>query len=240
MLKIDVVTIFPQLFDNILEYGVLKESKAQKLCEFTAYDLRDFTKDKHKKVDDRPFGGGPGMVMTAQPLDDAVSFIKEQNSKRNILNSKTVLLSPQGLKLDQKMLHYFVSLENIILICGRYEGIDERAIDLLVDMEVSIGDYVLTGGEIPAMVIIDGVIRLIEGIVGKKQSLLNESFEQGLLDFPQYTRPEVYKGLSVPEVLLSGNHSRIEKWRNEKSIESTKIKRPDLINKNNKTIKTID
>ena len=240
MFKIDVVTIFPQLFENILEYGVLKESRVQKLCEFNAYDLKDFTKDKHKKVDDRPFGGGPGMVMTAQPLDDAVSFIKEQNSKRNIINSKTILLSPQGLKLDQKMLHYFVSLENIILICGRYEGVDERAIDLLVDMEVSIGDYVLTGGEIPAMVIIDGVIRLIDGIVGKKQSLLNESFEQGLLDFPQYTRPEVYKGLSVPEVLLSGNHGRIEKWRKEKSLESTKIKRPDLINKNNKTIKTID
>jgi tRNA (guanine37-N1)-methyltransferase len=240
MLKIDVVTIFPQLFDNILEYGVLKESRAQKLCEFTAYDLRDFTIDKHKKVDDRPFGGGPGMVMTAQPLDDAVSFIKQQNSKRNIINSKTILLSPQGLKLDQKMLHYFVSLENIILICGRYEGVDERAIDLLVDMEVSIGDYVLTGGEIPAMVIIDGVIRLIEGIVGKEQSLVNESFEQDLLDFPQYTRPEVYKGLSVPEVLLSGNHGRIDKWRKERSLENTKIKRPDLINKNNKTIKTID
>jgi tRNA (guanine37-N1)-methyltransferase len=234
MFKIDVVTIFPQLFDNILEYGVLKESRTQKLCEFNTYDLRDFTKDKHKKVDDRPFGGGPGMVMTAQPLDDAVSFIKDQNSKRNITNSKTILLSPQGLKLDQKMLRHFVSLENIILICGRYEGVDERAIDLLVDMEVSIGDYVLTGGEIPAMVLIDGVIRLIEGIVGKKKSLVNESFEQDLLDFPQYTRPEVYKGLVVPEVLLSGNHGRIEKWRKEKSLENTKIKRPDLLNKNNK------
>ena len=237
MFKIDVITIFPQLFDNILEYGVLKESRAKQLCEFNTYDLRDFTKDKHKKVDDRPFGGGPGMVMTAQPLDDAVSFIKDQNSKRNIKNSKTVLLSPQGLKLDQKMLHYFVSLENIILICGRYEGVDERAIDLLVDMEVSIGDYVLTGGEIPAMVIIDGVIRLIEGIVGKEQSLVNESFEQDLLDFPQYTRPEVYKGLAVPEVLLSGDHGRIEKWRKEKSLENTKIKRPDLLTK---TIKTIN
>lgn len=237
MFKIDVVTIFPQLFDSILEYGVLKESRVQKLCEFNAYDLRDFTKDKHKKVDDRPFGGGPGMVMTAQPLDDAVSFIKDQNSKRNITNSKTVLLSPQGLKLDQKMLRYFVSLENIILICGRYEGVDERAIDLLVDMEVSIGDYVLTGGEIPAMVIIDGVIRLIEGIVGKGQSLVIESFEQDLLDFPQYTRPEVYKSLVVPEVLLSGDHGRIEKWRKEKSLENTKIKRPDLLTK---TIKTID
>ena len=236
MFKIDVITIFPQLFDNILEYGVLKESRAQKLCEFNTYDLRDFTKDKHKKVDDRPFGGGPGMVMTVQPLDDAVSFIKEQNNVRNITNSKTILLSPQGLKLDQKMLHYFVSLENIILICGRYEGIDERAIDLLVDLEVSIGDYVLTGGEIPAMVIIDGAIRLIEGIVGKEQSLISESFEQDLLDFPQYTRPEVYKGLAAPEVLLSGDHGRIEKWRKEKSLESTKIKRPDLLNKTDKTI----
>ena len=171
------------------------------------------------------------MVMTAQPLDDAVSFIKDQNSKRNIKNFKTILLSPQGQKLQQKMLRYFVSLENIILICGRYEGVDERAMDLFVDMEVSIGDYVLTGGEIPAMVIIDGVIRLMEGVVGKEQSLENESFEHDLLDFPQYTRPEMYKGLVVPEVLLSGNHKRIQDWRKEKSLENTKIKRPDLLNK---------
>jgi tRNA (guanine-N1)-methyltransferase len=231
MLKIDVITIFPQLFDNILEYGVLKESKAKQLCEFNIHNLRDFTKARHKKVDDRPFGGGPGMVMTAQPLDDAVSFIKDQNSKRNIKNFKTILLSPQGQKLQQKMLRYFVSLENIILICGRYEGVDERAMDLFVDMEVSIGDYVLTGGEIPAMVIIDGVIRLMEGVVGKEQSLENESFEHDLLDFPQYTRPETYKGLVVPEVLLSGNHKRIQDWRKEKSLENTKIKRPDLLNK---------
>jgi len=231
MLKIDVITIFPQLFDNILEYGVLKESKAKQLCEFNIHNLRDFTKARHKKVDDRPFGGGPGMVMTAQPLDDAVSFIKDQNSKRNIKNFKTILLSPQGQKLQQKMLRYFVSLENIILICGRYEGVDERAMDLFVDMEVSIGDYVLTGGEIPAMVIIDGVIRLMEGVVGKEQSLENESFEHDLLDFPQYTRPEMYKGLVVPEVLLSGNHKRIQDWRKEKSLENTKIKRPDLLNK---------
>jgi tRNA (guanine-N1)-methyltransferase len=231
MLKIDVITIFPQLFDNILEYGVLKESKAKQLCEFNIHNLRDFTKARHKKVDDRPFGGGPGMVMTAQPLDDAVSFIKDLNSKRNIKNFKTIFLSPQGQKLDQKMLRYFVSLENIILICGRYEGVDERAMDLFVDMEVSIGDYVLTGGEIPAMVIIDGVIRLMEGVVGKEQSLENESFEHDLLDFPQYTRPETYKGLVVPEVLLSGNHKRIQDWRKEKSLENTKIKRPDLLNK---------
>jgi tRNA (guanine37-N1)-methyltransferase len=231
MLKIDVITIFPQLFDNILEYGVLKESKAKQLCEFNIHNLRDFTKARHKKVDDRPFGGGPGMVMTAQPLDDAVSFIKDQNSKRNIKNFKTILLSPQGQKLQQKMLRYFVSLENIILICGRYEGVDERAMDLFVDMEVSIGDYVLTGGEIPAMVIVDGVIRLMEGVVGKEQSLENESFEHDLLDFPQYTRPEMYKGLVVPEVLLSGNHKRIQDWRKEKSLENTKIKRPDLLNK---------
>ena len=210
---------------------MLKESKAKQLCEFNIHNLRDFTKARHKKVDDRPFGGGPGMVMTAQPLDDAVSFIKDQNSKRNIKNFKTILLSPQGQKLQQKMLRYFVSLENIILICGRYEGVDERAMDLFVDMEVSIGDYVLTGGEIPAMVIIDGVIRLMEGVVGKEQSLENESFEHDLLDFPQYTRPEMYKGLVVPEVLLSGNHKRIQDWRKEKSLENTKIKRPDLLNK---------
>ncbi len=231
MFKIDVITIFPQLFDNILEYGVLKESKAKQLCEFNTHNLRDFTKDRHKKVDDRPYGGGPGMVMSVQPIDDAISFIKAENLRRNINNCKTILLSPQGQKLDQKMLRYFASLENIILICGRYEGVDERVRDMFVDMEVSVGDYVLTGGEIPAMVIIDGVIRLIAGVVGKEQSLTNESFEQDLLDFPQYTRPETYKELAVPEVLLSGNHGMIKDWREKKSFENTKIKRPDLLNK---------
>lgn len=232
MLKIDVITIFPQMFTNILSFGVVKESINKKLCQLNIFNLRDFTKDKHKKVDDRPYGGGPGMVLIVQPIDDAVNFIKEKNKIKNMKFQKTILLSPQGEKLTQKKLKSMSKLKNIILICGRYEGVDERIKDQVIDYELSIGDYILTGGEIPAMVIIDGVIRLIEGVVGKEESLKRESFENNLLDFPQYTRPPVYKGLNVPEVLISGNHEEIEKWRKEKSIEITREKRPDLFDKN--------
>jgi tRNA (guanine37-N1)-methyltransferase len=232
MLKIDVITIFPQMFINILNFGVVKESINKNLCQLNIYDLRDFTKDRHKKVDDRPYGGGPGMVLAIQPVDDAVNYIKEKNKIKNMKFQKTILLSPQGEKLTQKKLKSMSKLENIILICGRYEGVDERIKDQVIDFELSIGDYILTGGEIPAMVIIDGVIRLIEGVVGKEESLKSESFENNLLDFPQYTRPPVYKGLHVPEVLTSGNHKEIEKWRKEKSIEITRERRPDLFDKN--------
>jgi tRNA (guanine37-N1)-methyltransferase len=220
------------MFINILNFGVVKESINKNLCQLKIYDLRDFTKDRHKKVDDRPYGGGPGMVLTIQPVDDAVNYIKEKNKIKNMKFQKTILLSPQGEKLTQKKLKSMSDLENIILICGRYEGVDERIKDQVIDFELSIGDYILTGGEIPAMVIIDGVIRLIEGVVGKEESLKSESFENNLLDFPQYTRPPFYKGLHVPEVLISGNHKEIEKWRKEKSIEITREKRPDLFDKN--------
>ncbi|MBM3709547.1 MAG: tRNA (guanosine(37)-N1)-methyltransferase TrmD [Actinobacteria bacterium] len=232
MLKIDIITIFPQLFTNITDFGVIKEGKAKKLCEVNVYNLRDFTIDKHKKVDDRPYGGGTGMVMAVQPIDDAVNFIKSKNKTVNKEFQKVILLSPQGETLKQKKLKFLSTMENIIIICGRYEGVDERVRLLVSDLEISIGDYILTGGEIPAMVIIDGVIRLLEGVVGKEQSIIHESFENNLLDFPQYTRPEIYKGIRVPEVLISGNHKEIEKWRKEKSLESTREKRPDLIDKN--------
>jgi len=232
MLIIDVITIFPQLFENITSYGVIKDGKTKNIYNLNVYDLRDFTEDKHRKVDDRPYGGGTGMVFTAQPVYDCVKFIKEKNNACNTDKQKVILLSPAGKKLNQGILKELSLLENIILICGRYEGVDERVKELAVDMEVSIGDYILTGGEIPAMVIIDGVTRLLAGIVGKKESLLNESFENGLLDYPQYTRPEIYKGLRVPEVLLNGNHKEIKKWRKEKSFELTKKLRPDLFDKN--------
>lgn len=232
MLKIDVITIFPQMFINVLSFGVVKESINKNLCQLNIYDLRNFTKDKHKKVDDRPYGGGPGMILATQPVDDAVNYIKEKNKIKDNEFQKVILLSPQGEKLTQKKLKHMSELKNIILICGRYEGVDERIKDKVMDFELSIGDYVLTGGEIPAMVVIDGVIRLIEGVVGKEESLKSESFENNLLDFPQYTRPLIYKGLHVPEVLISGNHKEIEKWRKEKSIEITREKRPDLFDKN--------
>ena len=232
MLKIDVITIFPNIFDNFTNFGVIKEGINKKLCELNIYNLREFTEDKHKKVDDRPYGGGAGMVFMVQPIDSAVRHIKEKNDVLKINLQKTILLTPSGDKLKQNTLKYLSSMENLILICGRYEGVDERIKDLAVDMEISIGDFILTGGEIPAMVLIDGVIRLLEGVVGKKESLKNESFENDLLDYPQYTRPDLYKGLKVPDILLSGNHSKIKKWREEKSVEITRKKRPDLFDKN--------
>lgn len=231
MLKIDVVTIFPDMFDNIIEFGVLKEAFKKNICQLNIYNLRDFSNYKHGRVDDRPYGGGPGMVLMPEPIDNAITFIKKKNKIKKKEKQKTILLSPRGEKLNQNKLKYLSNLENIILICGRYEGVDERVIDSLIDFEISIGDYVLTGGEIPAMVIIDGAIRLLPGVVGKEESLKSESFEDDLLDYPQYTRPPVFKGMDVPKILLSGNHKDIQKWRKEKSLEITRIKRPDLIDK---------
>jgi len=233
MLIIDIISIFPKMFNNIINYGVTKEAFNKNLCQLNIYNLREFTDAKYKKIDDRPFGGGPGMVMKIQPIDSAVNFIKKKNNIVNKELQKTILLSPKGSRLSQSKLKYLSNLENIIIICGRYEGVDERVKELVVDMELSIGDYVLTGGEIPSMVIIDGVIRLLSGVVGKKESLKYESFEDNLLDYPQYTRPPIYKGYKVPEILLSGNHREIKKWRKEEAISLTKKRRPDLFDKNN-------
>jgi len=229
---IDIVTIFPGIFENISNYGVIKEAFSDGRCILNVYDLRDFSTGRHRKVDDRPYGGGPGMVMMAGPLDRAVNHIKKKNAVKDKNLQKTILLSPKGKKLGQPLLKDMSAYENLILICGRYEGVDERFRELSIDMEISIGDYVLTGGEIPAMVLIDGIVRLIPGVVGSEQSLLSESFEEGLLDWPQYTRPPSYRGLEVPPVLQGGNHPEIEKWRKEKSFEITKKRRPDLFDKN--------
>jgi len=231
MIKIDVITIFPDIFDGITAFGVVKEAFKKNLCKLNIYNLRDFSDYKHGRVDDRPYGGGTGMVLMPEPLDRAVNFIRKKNKVGNKEKQKTLLLTPRGNKLNQAGLKYLAGLENIILICGRYEGVDQRVIESLVDLELSIGDYVLTGGEVPAMVIIDGVIRLLPGVVGKEESLKTESFENNLLDYSQYTRPEIFKGMSVPGVLLSGNHKKIKKWRKEKSLEITRTKRPDLFDK---------
>jgi len=231
MIKIDVITIFPEIFDGITAFGVIKEAFKKNLCKLNIYNLRDFSDYKHGRVDDRPYGGGTGMVLMPEPLDRAVNFIRKKNKVGNKKKQKTLLLTPRGNKLNQAGLKDLAGLENIILICGRYEGVDQRVIESLVDMELSIGDYVLTGGEVPAMVIIDGVIRLLPGVVGKEESLKTESFENNLLDYPQYTRPEIFKGMSVPGVLVSGNHKKIKKWRKEKSLEITRTKRPDLFDK---------
>ncbi len=231
MLIIDVITIFPDMFKNIVEYGVVKEAFKKNICKLNVYDLRGFSSYKRCRVDDRPYGGGPGMVLMPEPIENAVNFIKRKNKIQKKNKQKVILLAASGDKLVQGKLKYFSELENIIIICGRYEGIDQRIVDLLVDTEISIGDYILTGGELPAMVMIDGIIRLLPGVVGKEESLEMESFEEGLLDYPQYTRPRVFKSVAVPEVLLSGDHKSIKNWRKRKSEEITRKKRPDLFDK---------
>ncbi len=228
---IDIITIFPQIFENIIEHGVIKEAFKSGSCTMNVYDLRDFSGDRHRRVDDRPYGGGPGMVLMTGPLDRAVSHIKKKNAVEDTGLQKTVLLTPRGEKLQQACLKKLSAMENLILVCGRYEGVDQRFTELFVDMEISIGDYVLTGGEIPAMVLVDGMIRLMPGVVGKEESLHSESFENGLLDWPQYTRPPSYGGIEVPRVLQGGNHGDIQKWRKEKSFEITKKRRADLFDK---------
>jgi len=231
MLIIDVITIFPEIFNSIVEFGVIKEAFKKNICKLNIYNLRDFSNYKHGKIDDRPYGGGPGMVLMPEPIDNAITFIKEKNKIKSKDKQKIILLSPVGEKLNQSKLKYLSKLENIILICGRYEGVDQRVVDLLVDFEISVGDYILTGGEIPSMIIIDGVIRLLPGVVGKEESLKTESFERNLLDYPQYTRPRVFKDIAVPDILLSGDHKEIQKWRKECSEQITRIKRPDLFDK---------
>ena len=215
------------MFAPILNESIIKRAQQKKKVAIRVHDLRAYTKDKHKKVDDRPFGGGPGMVMTPQPFFDAVKRIK---GKRK---GKVILMSPSGKRLTQKLVRDLAKDKNLIVLCGHYEGVDERVREKLVDESISIGDYVLTGGEIPAMVLIDCVTRLLPGVVGKEASLTDESFEGGLLEYPHYTRPANFRGAKVPDVLLSGNHLAIKKWRQEQSRRVTRRNRPDLIKNSN-------
>lgn len=221
-MKIDIITIFPELFKSAFESSIIARAKKKKLVQINIHNLRQWTKDKHHTVDDKPFGGGPGMVMKVDIIDRAISDLRSK-----ILDSRIILLTPQGKTLNQPMAQKLAKQKHLILICGHYEGFDER-IRQVVDEEISIGDYVLTGGEIPAMVIVDSVVRLIPGVVGKEASLIEESFTSGLLEYPQYTRPEAYKGKKVPSVLLSGNHAEIKKWREKEALKKTKKLRPDL------------
>lgn len=225
---IDVLTIFPDSFAAVLNESILKRARNSGKVKIRINNIRDFTIDKHRKVDDRPFGGGPGMVMNAQPIFSGVEALsrkpKAESRKRRI-----ILLSPQGRTLNQANAARLSKYKHIILICGHYEGVDERVRQSLVDEEISIGDYVLTGGELPAMVLIDSIVRLLPGVLGRSESLKEESFQDGLLEYPQYTRPAVFKGMKVPEVLTSGNHKLISKWRKAKALESTKRKRKDLL-----------
>jgi tRNA (guanine37-N1)-methyltransferase len=224
-LKIAVVSIFPEMFNAITNFGVSGRAIKQGLVELKTLTPRDFAHDRHSTVDDRPFGGGPGMVMMFQPLRDAVAAAKVWAGD----TAKVIYLSPQGRTLDQKGVSSLASYSNIILIAGRYEGIDERLIATIVDEEWSIGDYVLSGGELPAMVLVDAVTRLIPGALGHAQSAEQDSFTAGLLDCPHYTRPEEFEGMRVPDVLLSGNHEHIRRWRLKEALGRTWQKRPDLL-----------
>ena len=222
----DIITVFPEMFTGVLERGILHRARQSGLVNVRIVNLRDFTRDRHRSVDDRPYGGGEGMVFMPAPLFEAIEFCR---NKHKDLDSRVVLLTPQGKTWSQKHAKEFSTIAHLILVCGRYEGVDQRVIDCLVDREISVGDFILTGGEIPAMVVLDSVVRLLPGALGKWQSAVNESFSTGLLDYPQYTRPAEYRGHKVPEVLLSGDHEKIEKWRKQQALEKTKQVRPELI-----------
>jgi len=227
-MKIDVLTLFPEFFSTLKDWSIIGRAIKDDILNIDYINIRDFSKDKHKRVDDYSYGGGPGMVMTPEPIVDAIDSVKTERSR-------VIYLSPQGQRLDQDLVNRLSKEEHLILLCGHYEGIDNRIIDHYVHEEVSIGDYVLTGGEIPAMVVIDAVTRLLPGVLSSEQSFTEESHYHGILEYPQYTRPYDFRGLKVPDVLLSGNHKEIERWRRYQALKATYIKRPDLLKKANLT-----
>jgi len=225
MMKIDILTLFPKMFKGPFDESIIKRAQKKGLIEIQAHDLRKWTKDKRKTVDDRPFGGGTGMILMVEPIYKALRDLKNKNSK-------VILMDPRGRTFNQKIAGNLAKEKHLIFICGHYEGVDERVKKHLVDEEISIGDYVLTGGELPAMIIIDTLIRQIPGVLIKPEASSKESFSENLLEYPQYTRPANFKGWKIPEVLLSGNHKKIDKWRQKKSLEITKKRRPDLLKTN--------
>lgn len=229
-MKIDIVTIFPDYFREAFAYGIIRRAQAADLVDIKAHDLRFWTSDKHHVVDDRPFGGGDGMVLKPEPIFAAVETLTGAGRSDQIAPGKrVVLLSPQGKQFTQALAAEFAKCEQLLLICGRYEGVDERVSESLVTDEISIGDYVLSGGEPAALVIVDAVVRLIPGALGSETSALTESFADGLLDYPHYTRPTDFAGMKVPEVLLTGHHAEIARWRREAATAKTKRNRPDLL-----------
>jgi tRNA (guanine37-N1)-methyltransferase len=230
MLRVDIISIFPDYFRQAFDYGIIRRARAAQLVEIKAHDLRAWTSDKHHVVDDRPFGGGDGMVLKPEPIFAAVESLVGARRREEVPKGKrVVLLSPQGKQLTQSLTNEFASCDQLVLICGRYEGVDERVADSLVTDELSIGDYVLSGGEPAALVVIDAVVRLLPGALGSETSATTESFADGLLDFPHYTRPPEFENMKVPEVLLTGHHADIAKWRRRAAEEKTKRNRPDLL-----------
>lgn len=226
-MRFDVLTLFPQMFDTVMGDSIIGRARENKILEMNFIDIRDFSKNKHRKVDDYPYSGGGGMLMNAQPVYDAYMSVAGGLDYKPL----TIYMSPQGKVFNQSMAVDLSKEEHIILLCGHYEGIDQRVIDEIVDMELSIGDFVLTGGEIPAMTVIDTVSRLIPGVLAAETSYENESHFNGLLEYPQYTRPAEWHGISIPNVLISGHHANIEKWKREQSLLNTLKKRPDMLEK---------
>jgi len=220
-----VVSLFPEMFEAVTRFGVTGRAIKRELVQVECWNPRDFTADKHRTVDDRPFGGGPGMLMKVQPLKDAIQAAKNTSPGE----AKVIYLSPQGRQLNHQLVKELGSMKNLILVAGRYEGIDERLIESDIDMEVSLGDFVLSGGELPAMTIIDAVSRLVPGVLGHVDSASEDSFAEGLLDCPHYTRPEVFEDQQVPEVLLCGDHAKIKRWRLKQQLGRTYLRRPDLL-----------
>lgn len=228
-MRISVATLFPEMFD-CLKVGIMGKAQEKGLLEMTVVNIRDFSVDKHKKCDDYTFGGGAGMLMTPQPLHSTIDFLDPEHKCRRIY------MSPKGATLNQKKVIELSGIDNLLFVCGSYEGIDERIIQMDIDEEISIGDYVVTGGELPAMVVIDALARYVGGVLGSEESTEEESFSNGLLEYPQYTRPQTFEGLSVPDVLVSGNHQKIDAWRLEKQLEVTRRLRPDLLEKIDKKL----
>lgn len=228
-MRFNVLTLFPEMF-NSLKMSILGRAEENGKIEINLINIRDFSKDKHKKVDDTPYGGGAGMVIKPDVVYDAYSSISSNQTNASTKKAKVIYLTPQGNRLTQAKVRELSKEDELILLCGHYEGIDERVLEKIVDEEISIGDYVLTGGELPAMVLIDAISRHVEGVLNN-ESIEEESFSNGLLEYPQYTRPEEFMGERVPDVLLSGHHKNIEEWRYKQSLERTKLKRPDLLEK---------
>ncbi|MEJ2080257.1 MAG: tRNA (guanosine(37)-N1)-methyltransferase TrmD [Acidobacteriota bacterium] len=224
-MKVEIISIFPGFFGSLFRFGMIRQAVSKDLLSISLVDLREFTEDRHRTVDDRPYGGGEGMVLKPEPLFRAV----EELRRNDLTEGRVILLSPQGRLFDQEKAKELSLNARLILVCGRYEGVDQRVVDHLVDEEISIGDFILSGGELAAAVVLDAVVRLIPGVLGEGQSVLRESFMEGLLDYPQYTRPARFRDWDVPEVLLSGNHSEIRRWREEEAVDLTRQRRPDLL-----------